>query len=255
MSRTDCQSACEWDPIAGGIAEGKMRHYLNAAHNDKKIAAEMFYLDGAVAASFLEPIRLVELVLREAIHRSMSQVYGSRWMYREELLDARSLEKVTQSASRLGRNPAGDKIVSDLTLGFWAGLFQKGGPASFDPLRRIKHSETLWVPALSTLFIDERPERKHVAALTLKISYLRNRMAHHEPLLFGISQPGSKKGDKQIKQEPINAYGDLIQLANLLDITLGDFLLNNFSVIELLESDLSLRALRHAKSHQNLYWI
>jgi hypothetical protein len=80
-------------------------------------------------------------------------------------------------------------------------------------------------------------------------------MAHHEPMLFGISQPGSTKNEKQIKQVPINAYGDLIQLATLLDVTLGDFLLENFAVIELLESDLSLRALRHAKSHQNLYWI
>ena len=255
MSRTNCKNDCEWNPIAGGIAEGKLRHYLNAAHQDKKIAIEMFHLDGAVAASFLEPIRLVELVLREAIHRNMTNVYGSRWMYRGELIDARSLEKVMHSANRLGKNPPGDKIVSDLSLGFWAGLFQKGGPASFDPSQRIRHSETLWNPALSSLFADERPERKYIATLTLKISYLRNRMAHHEPILFGISQPGSTKNEKQIKQEPINAYGDLIQLATLLDITLGNFLLENFAVIELLESDLSLRALRHAKSHQNLYWI
>lgn len=255
MSRTDFQSDCEWNPIEGGIAEGKMRHYLNAAHQDKKVAAQMFHLDGAVAASFLEPIRLVELVLREAIHQNMTQVYGSRWMHQEELIDARSLEKVTHSANRLGKNPSGDKIVSDLSLGFWAGLFQKGGPASFDPSQRIRHSETLWTPVLSNLFKDERPERKYIAALTLKISYLRNRMAHHEPILFGISQPGSKKDDKQIKQEPINAYGDLIQLATMLDVTLGNFLLENFSVIDLLESELSQKALRHAKSRRDLYWI
>ena len=84
MSRTDFQSDCEWNPIEGGIADGKMRHYLNAAHQDKKVAAQMFHLDGAVAASFLEPIRLVELVLREAIHQNMTQVYGSRWMHQEE---------------------------------------------------------------------------------------------------------------------------------------------------------------------------
>ena len=80
-------------------------------------------------------------------------------------------------------------------------------------------------------------------------------MAHHEPIIFGISQPGSKKDDKQIKQEPINAYGDLIQLATMLDVTLGNFLLENFSVIDLLENELSQKALRHAKLHRDLYWI
>lgn len=255
MTGTDFQSGYEWNPIEGGIAEGKMRHYLNAAHQDTKVASDMFHLDGEVAASFLEPIRLVELVLREAIHRGMTREYGSRWMHEAELIDARSLEKVTHSKNRLGKNPSGDKIVSDLSLGFWAGLFQKGGPASFDPSIRVRHSETLWSPVLSNLFANERPERKYIAALTLKISYLRNRMAHHEPILFGISQPGSKKNDKQIKQEPINAYGDLIQLATMLDMTLGNFLLENFSVIDLLENELSKKALSHAKSHRDLYWI
>ena len=128
MSWTNCQNDCEWNPIARGIAVGKMRHYLSAAHQDKKIAIEMFHLDGAVAASFLEPIRLVELVLREAIHRNMTNVYGSRWMYRGELIDARSLEKVTHSANRIGKNPPGDKLVSDLSLGFWLACSKRVAP-------------------------------------------------------------------------------------------------------------------------------
>jgi hypothetical protein len=216
MNRTNGQNNCEWNPISGGIAEGKLRHYLNASRHDEKIATTMF---------------------------------------QPEIIDGRSLEKVTQSANRLGKNPSGGSIVSDLNLGFWAGLFQKGGPASFNPSLRIKHPETLWDPALSKLFKGDTPERKVIAALTLKILYLRNRIAHHEPILFGIAQPGSKKEDKQIKQEPINAYADLIQLAGFLDVALGDFLLENFSVLDLLESDLSQQALRYAKSHQNLYWI
>ena len=255
MDTTSGYNDCGWNPIGGGIAEGKMRHYMNAAANNESIATAMFHLDGAVAASFLEPIRLVELVLREAVHQNLSHIYGTRWMFQSEIIDGRSLEKVTQSAKRLGKNPSGESIVSDLNLGFWAGLFQKGGPASFDRGLRIKHPQTLWDPALSQIFGSENPERKVIATLTLKISYVRNRMAHHEPILFGIAQPGSKKEGKQIKQEPINVYADLIQLASFLDVTLGNFLLENFSAIDLLDSDLSKQALRYAKSKNNLYWI
>jgi hypothetical protein len=255
MSRTHCNNDCEWDPIAGGIAEGKMRHYLNAAHQDKKIAIEMFHLDGAVAASFLEPIRLVELVLREAIHRNMTNVYGSRWMFNSEIIDGLSFEKVTRTLKRLGNTTSSDKIVSDLNLGFWAGLFQRGGPGVTDPHVQIKHSSTLWIPALSDVFRGGSPSRKTAATLSLRVSYLRNRIAHHEPILFGITQPGSRKNNQQIKQEPLSVYSDLIALASYLDVSLGELLTVRFRVKKLLENEVGLRATNHAKSHQNLYWI
>ncbi len=245
MKRTNIQRDCGWEPFTGGIAEGKLRHYVNASSQNKSIAAEMFHLDGRVAAAFLEPIRLVELVLREAIHQRLSEIHGSFWMLDARLIDGRSLEKVTRSVSRIGRNPSVDKIVSDLNLGFWVGLFQKGGPASFDPVLRIKHPETLWKPALSKVFQGEVPDRKVIATLTLKISYLRNRIAHHEPILFGIAQPGSKKEEKQIKQEPLNAYGDLIQLATYMNPILGDFLLENFRVR--VSPELKVKIAREAK--------
>ena len=255
MPGTSCQTASGWNPIGGGIAEGKLRQYLEASNYDPALASEMFYLDGAVAAAFLEPIRLVELVLREAIHQRATQVYGSRWMLNPAVIDGRSFEKVTRSIRRVGNATSSDKIVSDLNLGFWSGLFQRGGPGSIDPGIQIKHISTLWIPALNGLFKGGSPSRKTVATLSLRISYLRNRMAHHEPILFGITQPGGRKDNMQIKQQPMNAYRDLVQLGGYLDSGLGELLSVKFSLGKILSDDLSQRALRHAKSHQNLYWI
>jgi hypothetical protein len=155
MNRTNSQRDCGWEPFTGGIAEGKLRHYMNASSQNKSIATEMFHLDGAVAAAFLEPIRLVELVLREAIHQSATLVYGSRWMLDTKVIDGRSFEKVTHSIKRVGGVTSTDKIVGDLNLGFWAGLFQKGGAAALDlldselsqrTLSHVKsHQNLLWI--------------------------------------------------------------------------------------------------------------
>jgi hypothetical protein len=255
MLETNCQTPCEWSPINGGIAKEKLRQYLAASNEDKDLATEMFHLDGAIAAAFLEPIRLVELVLREAIHRRVSDLHGSRWMLNPMIIDGRSFEKVTRSIKRIENITSSDKIVSDLNLGFWAGLFQKGGPGATDPYIHVKHSATLWNPALSEIFSGGFPSRKTAATLILRVSYLRNRIAHHEPILFGITQPGSRIKNHQIKQEPINVYGDLIALGSYLDTDLGKLLRVRFKIADLLSNEVSEKALHHAKSHQNLYWI
>lgn len=238
MFPTDRQPACGWEPFTGGIAEGKVRLYLDASGQNRSLAVEMFHLDGEVAASFLEPIRLVELVMRELIHKQVSDIYGTHWMLKSEVVDGRCFEKVTKSLERVGESASGNKIVSDLNLGFWAGLLQKGGPSATDANVTVSHRGTLWDPALSKVFRYSAPQRKTVANLVLKVSYLRNRIAHHEPILFGVAQSGSTKNGKQIKQEPLNTYGDLIQLANYMDPVLGDFLLENYRVIDLLSEGL-----------------
>jgi hypothetical protein len=255
MNRTNCQTPCGWNPVDGGIAKEKLRQYLAASNNDRDLASAMFDLDGVVAAAFLEPIRLVELVLREAIHRRASDVYGSRWMFNSEIIDGRSFEKVTRTLKRLGNTTSSDKIVSDLNLGFWAGLFQRGGPGVTDPHVQIKHSSTLWIHALSDVFRGGSPSRKTAATLSPRVSYLRNRIAHPEPILFGITQPGSRKNNQQIKQEPLSVYSDLIALASYLDVSLVELLTVRFRVKKLLENEVGLRATNHAESHQNPYWI
>lgn len=255
MTGTSCQTPCGWSPLDGGIAKEKLRQYLAASKNNSDFASEMFHLDGEVAAAFLEPIRLIELVLREAIHRRVSDLYGSKWMLDPTIIDGRSIEKVTHSIGRIENLTSSDKIVSDLNLGFWAGLFQKGGPGALDPNMHVKHSATLWNPALSKIFKGGHPSRRTAATLILRISYLRNRIAHHEPILFGITQPGSRINNRQIKQEPINVFQDLTALGNFLDPELGKLLKVRFRVAELLTKEVSQKAIDHAKSRRDLYWI
>ncbi len=242
-----------WNPVEGGIAEGKIRHYLTAAGQDPNDAAEMFYLDGKIASSMLEPIRLFELVAREAIHKSLTQVHGPLWMLSEDKLDKRSLLKAIKSQNRVGNDP--NKIVSDLDFGFWSGLLQKGGVSNQNENILIKHKLTLWNPAISKVFRFGSPQFEVISKMMNKTNYLRNRIAHHEPIIFGVTIPGSIKNGMQLKEEPLSAYGNLIQLAGYLNPDLGETILDKFNVVDLLNTNLSRKALGYAKTKSKLIWI
>jgi hypothetical protein len=253
MAKGTGQASSTWSPLDGGIADEKIRHYLNAANNDVLDASEMFYLDGRIAACMLEPIRLFELVMREAIHKTLSQIYGPFWMLKQECIDKRSYEKAKKSESRVGKDSS--KIVSDLDFGFWSGILQKGGASNQNERWLIKHKKTLWNPGISKVFSHDSPQFEVISKMMNKTNYLRNRIAHHEPLIFGITIPGSIRNGSQLKQEPLTAYTNLVQLSNYLDPHLGEHILDKFIVVDLLSDSLSKRALGYAKSKPKLEWI
>lgn len=65
--------------------------------------------------------------------------------------------------------PAG-KVIAELPLGFWRYL------------SAAAHEKTLWVPCLHRAFTPGA-SRQEVDRLVTSLHQLRNRIAHHEPLL------------------------------------------------------------------------
>lgn len=255
MAASNHHVVSTWDPFRGGISEKKLWPYMEAMGNRQIKAAELFLFDGRLGAAFLEPLRLVELVMRELIHKELTKHYGEYWMLLPDVIDGRSLEKVEATLIRVGKRAPADRIVSDLNLGLWAGLLQKGGPSALDSRKSVKHKETIWNPALSKVFGHGAPQRKDVATTIIRISYLRNRIAHHEPIIFGIIQPGTIIKNRQLKQEPISAFLELMRIAEYMSPSLAAFLDAKFPVLEMLEENISKQALAYAKSSKNFFWI
>ena len=234
MTASNNQVVSTWDPFRGGISAKKLWPYMEAMGDRQIKAAELFLFDGRLGAAFLEPLRLVELVMRELIHRELTRHYGEYWMLLPDVIDGRSLEKVEATLIRVGKGAPADRIVSDLNLGLWAGLLQKGGPSALDSKKSIKHKETIWNPALSKVFCYGAPQRKEVATTLLRISYLRNRIAHHEP---------------------ISAFLELIRIAQYMSPSLAAFLASKFPILEMLEENLSKQALAYSKDSKSFFWI
>jgi len=78
-------------------------------------------------------------------------------------------KKATNQVQRMKNDPAPGRLVAELPLGFWVGLFANA------------YDQTLWRTDLHRLF-KPRPKRQQLHDNLDRLRTLRNRIAHHEPI-------------------------------------------------------------------------
>ncbi len=83
--------------------------------------------------------------------------------------------KATQRAGAGHRQPTHGRIVAELSFGFWRFLLSR------------RYLTTLWIPALQNAFpntdLDANSLQRSIENDDQQLHFLRNRAAHHEPLL------------------------------------------------------------------------
>jgi hypothetical protein len=87
----------------------------------------------AVSEALMGPIQIMEISVRNSIHREISRRYGADWYDRNKVgLDPAGNGAVMRLIRHYGASPRlatpaalATKIVSELTLGFWTNLFQR----------------------------------------------------------------------------------------------------------------------------------
>ena len=84
---------------------------------------------------------------------------------------------------------------------------------------------------------------------------MRNRVAHHESLVFGITQTGMQIGGLKVKQRPENAYLDICVLAGFMNTDLAAWLSACKDVELILEHPLMVKAQSFSKNISNYYFI
>ena len=123
------------------------------------------------------PIQGLEVTLRNKIHRRFSDQFGARWFddsraglqyaQRDQVLRAKL------SLQHQGKPLDPSRLIAELSFGFWVGLFGR------------RYETHLWRPHLRQLFTNAPSPllRKDVHRVLDEIRILRNRVAHHEPIL------------------------------------------------------------------------
>ena len=97
---------------------------------------------------------------------------GVRW-FESPQLDQPQQDAVTNAKGKLGNNTGPHdpgRIVAELSFGFWVALFAR------------RYEEALWRTTLHDCF-DPTPARRHLHDRLNSLLALRNRIAHHEPIL------------------------------------------------------------------------
>ncbi|GHS88585.1 hypothetical protein AGMMS50218_12800 [Actinomycetota bacterium] len=224
------------------ITPTRLGTYLTVTGGDREYARELYRWDRRLAAAFFADIALLEVALRNALNEQLSRRWGPEWYSHQDLLlDDRTARQLGESWSRVAGEKTPGRVVAQCMFGFWAGLLDKGDHAGRQPRRvRCDYEQQLWRGVLDRAFPggrgvaraeSQRWDRRYAHAVVNRINILRNRVAHHEPLINGYPLPG-----QQQRLLARDGHDDCLRLAAMLDRDLHATLAATSSVPEILDS-------------------
>jgi hypothetical protein len=232
------------------ISTDRLTTYLAAAGGERAAARTLYIWDRDLSMAILADIAILEVALRNAMHLALSQHCGPRWYEDPRLeLDDRSLGQLRRAWDDLPSRTRSDReewtvpgrLVARCMFGFWANLLDGGGHVGQEPRRRKVDYEALWRSVLSAAFKGGRVEarleharytRPWAHRAVVVVNLLRNRIAHHEPLINGFPLPG-QRGARLSAAEGHEACR---RLARMIDRDLASWLDRHSGVPALLAS-------------------
>lgn len=225
------------------ISSDRLATYLSAVNGSRSRARLLYVWDRDLASAVLADVAILEVALRNAMDAALTQEWGPRWYESAApALDERSLSQLRRAWSDLPAPTKKDRsdpalpgrLVARCMLGFWVGLLDAGDHVGSDPRRRRVDYEELWRRSLHRAFRGGRAEARAVGArfsrnwthgLAQTVSALRNRAAHHEPLVAGFPLPGQR-----VRMTTSDGHAACLRLARVIDRDLAAWMQQNTQV-------------------------
>ena len=211
--------------LKSSISESRLSTYLKLANGDYGSALKLYAHNMALSEAFLGPLHCLEVVLRNRIDVRLCADYGPQW-YSLRIFQKRETTFIEKTIGKLKkRDPQlkPDKVISELPFGFWVGVFGR------------RYEDPLWRKTLRQMFANaEVLRRKHVVSALEPLRTLRNRIAHHEPIL----KRGSDEAWRPEWQSPDDLlvhFENILIILRWIDPKLSRWVLANSRVLNALE--------------------
>lgn len=170
-----------WTALQPWFSEARLARYLADTGGDTGRAAALYAWNAETSGAFLVAIHHVEVLLRNAVHRSLDEAYpprlnhGTPWYMNPDVVSERSLaaaQRVVDDLAANGQKVLDGRVIAGLHFGFWSGFFSR-------------QYEGLWRKALHAGFLTAPVglRRQDVARHVFPVGQLRNRIAHHERIV------------------------------------------------------------------------
>lgn len=199
------------------ITPVRLRAYGNECD---EILLDKYIYNLRLSEAFYPALSLVEITLRNRICNAIDKLICKDWLINEineqKLLADKEYKKLLETESKLsksGKKVTNDRLISEMTLGFWVHLCTK----SYKPKFWDKKG---FFEAVFPNYSTEKELRK-IAPIQndlLTILRLRNRISHHEMII-------------NCNKLPKEQYQLILNMLHLLSIDM-EKLLNNISRFE-----------------------
>jgi hypothetical protein len=213
---------CDGQWVEDWLSADRLATYLTVASGSRLKALALYEWNIRVASALQQDLCHLEIGLRNAYDSALRThwtgptdwtsdpggVFPPKWSTRggkgtanpKARIDVNAtpraqLLKARQDAGGAAASPG--KVVAELSLGFWRYLSVK------------RHEKHLWVPHLHHAFPAGTDRARDVDDRIHRLHNIRNRVAHHEPLL-GVSL--------------LARLGDIIDLATMINPDLGSYI-------------------------------
>jgi len=137
----------------------------------------LYGLNTALSESLYTPLQMLEVTMRNRFHGVLSEAICENWFDEPGFLAAPrqpdQLAKAKDELAEDGKDLAPGRIVAALTFGFWTAMLSP-------------QYENLWQTTLHKAARREDGKglrRKDLSGPLTPIRVLRNRIAHHEPII------------------------------------------------------------------------
>ncbi|SFO39965.1 hypothetical protein SAMN05216207_105133 [Pseudonocardia ammonioxydans] len=165
--------------VEQAISPSRLGPYRAAVGGDLQRAVQLYRWNATVSASFWEVLGHGEVFLRNAINNALVTAHhrhaaaGDWFDDPRGVLTARARADIDEARRRTGTSAPAGKVVAELNFGFWRFLLAR------------RYTSTLW-PAIRHAFPHLPRGRRNPQVIeepVIRLHTLRNRIAHHEPLL------------------------------------------------------------------------
>lgn len=165
------------EDIEDALSLERFSRYVQWAEGSHARALELYAINMQVSEALYTPMQMLEVALRNRIHSVMRAARHDRWFEDDGFLattiQREQVAKAVRDIKDGRKEPAPGRVVAALTFSFWTAMFSRP-------------YEDLWQTTLHGIARRETGKglrRKDLAAPLAPIRVLRNRVAHHEPVL------------------------------------------------------------------------
>ena len=191
------------------------RYRIDSSDDLETIVAYLWNV--SLSEALLQGISAFEVALRNSIHNAFTRHAGTdQWFW--SILKKNDLAVINAKWIKLAEiqrvPPTSGKVIADLTFGFWPFLFE----SRYNEFWR-NNGEYMLNAVFPYRPINVPPHQKvDRAAILRRLNLfidLRNRVMHHEPILFGIAQPDLGSPPPMIAVDVVHAQ--IVQTLNWIE--------------------------------------
>lgn len=209
---------------------------------------DLYLWNRRVSLALFDEIATLEVALRSAMAAELAATFGLAWFENDALFDDDTENAIMQAwrqggLESLRREEASaetvhGKLVASFMFGFWVKLLGKGEYSRrYAPIKRRRiYDTTLWKPCLRRAFPNVGDlERAVVHSAAKQVQYVRNRVAHHEHVIWGVPVPDRRDAEGGIlRLDVTGAHRQVVLLGGYLSSDLRSWLEETSEVGDLL---------------------